>query len=605
MKILSIPEQHERYIGEYGPACEGFIDTFKKLFAKKTPEEERVEMLHKSNRQSYTSLTKDLEQDLQRTYDNPEWVTKNLADQSGMITVPALAYANVNGKALAKPRDIVYVARGMFEVVKAIVQRERPHTELRRKLVDQACKIKDNAALDKLWDANAKQLTQSPVARAQQQYKKPLPALGFDNQYPWPFNFKNLDHEEFTQFPRVETSGEVEAPAEHNAKDYAEAIRELMKICAEAMKLSEDNYIPYWDCLDSAIEYDELKNGDEIFSKLCSSQGCYEVADLAHSLEYTLGPIICGLYIAMFDKKLVARQPATEGFFDIFKSKKPQQSNEESMYKFDMQRALAHCNSFLKSPESFQLTGKSFGTDAGLILSINGHSPNPNEIARALSKTWKEATAVNDRMIKSAVQFARIVKPLIERFEKTVVAAMDRQGDLPQEVLDEAMKPLVANAQRARAANAWNTFHEESSKYDGWIGGNPGQMKQLTYGRTGIVYYDIDYSNPVPVAMPKAQSVEQLREILNAAFEFITMESGYPSLKGSLDDQTLDEDSFFEFDRPVRHLWDMMNDEQHMAINAIYAHESTSGSLYDTICQREWRVFVSIMKYVDQSIASL
>ncbi|BAW19267.1 hypothetical protein [Ralstonia phage RP31] len=605
MKILSIPSQFDIDAGSYGPACEGFIDAIKKIFVKKTPEEERVEMLNNSKYHNSSLLSKDLENDLRRTYDNPDWVKKNLVDGSGTIKVAVLKYANVNGKALTRPRDIAYAARGMLDAVKAIVSREKPFTELRRKLTKQAQEIKDNAALDKFWEAHAKQLAGSAVGRTQQQCKKPLPALGYDNQYTWPFNFKNLNHEEFTVFPRVETDGEIIAPDEHNAKEFADAIRDLMSIIAEADKIASDNYIAYWDAVADGIEYDELKYGDEIFNNLFTGQGGYEVSDLAQGLSYSIGPTICGLYIAMFDKRLVTRQPATEGFFDIFKGKKPRQSSDESLYKFDMQRALAHCNSFLKSPESFQLTGKSFGTDAGLILSINGHSPNPNEIARALSKTWKEATTVNDRMIKSAVQFARIVKPLIERFEKTVVAAMDRQGDLPQEVLDEAMKPLVANAQRARAANAWNTFHEESSKYDGWIGGNPGQMKQLTYGKTGIVYYDIDYSNPVPVAMPKAQSVEQLREILTAAFEFITMESGYPSLKGSLDDQTLDEDSFFEFDRPVRHLWDMMNDEQHMAINAIYAHESTSGSLYDTICQREWRVFVSIMKYVDQSIASL
>lgn len=607
MKVLSLDDTTDRF-GEYGPACESFIDSFKKLFKHKSPQAERAEILHGAQYKELSVLSKDLDRDLRSTYENAGWVEKNLTDEKETVEVTALEHANLKGKALTDPREIVKAARAMMEVVHAIAAREQPHIELRRKLIARAVHIKDNAELDQLWVDNAKQLEQTAVERTRQQYKQALPALGCDEKtHTWPLDYLDKRHSiEFTQFFGVKTSGKIEAPTRTSAREYADAVRQLMEIVVEAEKIAKDTYIPYWDSLDNAIEYDRLKYGDEIFGWLFSSQTANNVSDLAGGIAFELGPIICGLYIVMFDKKLVSKKVANEGFMDIFRSKEAAHKNNEAAYhyKFDSQKVFRRLKAFYAEPGQFQLTGKSFTPEDHLILSIRGHGANPAEIAKALATTWKEATAVNDRMAKDTVKFGRIVAPLIEHFEKTVIAAMDREGNLPQDVLDAAMKPLVANAQRARAANAWNTFHLEASKYDGWLGGNPVQMEQQRL-RDGTSYFDIKYDAPPQVPVGKARDAAQLRDILDVLFQYCDDADSFPDMKGSLDQYSVDEDTFFEFDRPVRHLWDVMNDVQRDAITAIYAHESTPGSLFTSICTREWDVAVSIMKYVDRSIASI
>jgi hypothetical protein len=606
MKILQLQDNHEVDLGEYGPACEGFVDMVKSLFVKKDAKEAKAEAAHKSAWRTYGMVSKDLEGDLRNTYDNPGWVEKNLDDKAERLHIPALAYANVDGKMITNPREMVKVARGMLNFVKTVAQREKPHTELRIKLCDEAEHIFDNDELDELWEKNASQLKQSPVDRVHQWQKSPVPALGYGGKYPWPIDFNNPKLKEFSHYARTHTTGELEAPIKASAKEFAESIRELLTIAQEAEKIWKDNHIPYWDGLQEEISYDDLEYGDEIFNQMFSSQRQCEVSDLASCITDVVGPIICGLYIAMFNKKLVERQPATEGFLDYFRSKVKTGPTAQPIERFDIQSAWKRCSKFLADPGQFQLTSKSFTPDDKLKLSINGQGPRPEEIAPALAKMFKEASAVNERMAKNAKAYARLAGPLVQKFERTVVGAMDREGNLPQEVLDEAMKPLVANAERVRDSNGFVAFMEkEASKYDGWIGGNPVHPKQVDF--RGHAHLDIDYDlKPIPVAVGKARDVKQLQDILTVLFEYIDVDVSFPMLKGALNDEELGEvDAWFEWDRPVRHLWDMMSEEQRNAIGMIYAHEDTSATIFSRIEDRAHDVMYSVFKYVDQSIASL
>lgn len=607
MKILQLQDEHARDFGEYGPACEGFVDTIKKLFAKKSKQQARAELLHKDSWNAAQKLSRDLEGDLRSTYDNPDWVKKNLGEAQETIHVAGLTQANVFGKALTNPQAIAKVAGEMLATVKTIAHTEKPHTELRKRLCKQAEGIKNNGELDKFWEAHAKELNESPVDRARKAFKRPAPAFGCDDRScTFPINFADPKDFSFTTYGRVKTTGELEAPNQHNAKAFADALRALMAVALEADKIRDENYIPYWDSVADEIEYDNLKHGDDIFRSLFSSQDDNNVSDLASFIEYELAPIMSGLYIAMFDKTLITKQPATEGLMDYFRSKVKTGPAGQPIERFDVQGAWKRCVRFLADPSQFQLTSKSFTPDDKLKLSIKGQGPRPEEIAPALAKMFKEASAVNERMAKNAKAYARLAGPLVQKFERTVVGAMDHEGNLPQEVLDEAMKPLVANAERVRDSNGFVAFMEkEASKYDGWIGGNPVHPKQVDF--RGHAHLDIDYDlKPIPVAVGKARDVKQLQDILTVLFEYIDVDVSFPMLKGALNDEELGEvDAWFEWDRPVRHLWDMMSEEQRNAIGMIYAHEDTSATIFSRIEDRAHDVMYSVFKYVDQSIASL
>ncbi len=75
-----------------------------------------------------------------------------------------------------------------------------------------------------------------------------------------------------------------------------------MDIVTTVIELHQPNYVAYWDILE--VDYDELDYGDAIFDLICSSQSGWEVTDMIDDLEDILSHIVCGLYIAMFDKRL-------------------------------------------------------------------------------------------------------------------------------------------------------------------------------------------------------------------------------------------------------------------------------------------------------------
>lgn len=304
MKILNIPEQHDIDIGSYGLACEGFIDTIKSLFVKKDQTKERINVLKKDSWEVFKTLENELESDLGRTYDSTEWVQKNLTSNPGFLSIKALETANFNGHELTKPEEIVKIAREMLNVLNDIANREKPFIEFRRKLTDKVDKMKDPKQVDKIWEENKKQLSTTAVDRQRQKYKKGFPAFGHSTIVggsSWPVTYKDPKVNWFDGDPQIKTSGKIEAPTADNAKQFADAIRELMKICTESEKIWEETYISYWDSI--GVAYDDLEYGNEIFTYLYSSQGDREVADLAYLVKYDIGHIIAGLYIAMFDKR--------------------------------------------------------------------------------------------------------------------------------------------------------------------------------------------------------------------------------------------------------------------------------------------------------------
>ena len=302
MKQLVIPEQYERELGSYSAACEGFVDLVKGFFKKKDPIQERLDNLKNDKWQSFSNIEKTLEQDLKSTYDNPEWVGKNLSNAKGFITVKALSYANVNQKQITSPGEVVRVAESMLSVIKEIARTEKPFIELRQKLYKQIEKMTDPAKVDQVWLDNEKQLKTTGAERFYQKHKKAFPALaaGDKPEAEWPVGSKHKGKFGFTEFNNYTTSGEFEAPSTSNAKSFADAVRKIVEICDELNTIYNETYIEYWEGI--TVEYDDLKYADEIFTQLASGQSG-EVYHLATNTAYDLSHIIVGLYIAMFDKQ--------------------------------------------------------------------------------------------------------------------------------------------------------------------------------------------------------------------------------------------------------------------------------------------------------------
>lgn len=300
MKQLTIAEPHEIDIGPYGPACEGFIDALKSFFTKKDPIKNRVEIIKNDKYMTFRVLETTLEKDLKLTYDNPAWVRKTLEGNSGFSNIAALVHANSEGKLLKTPEELVKIAKSMLEVVKEVARREQPFIEFRSKLIKQIQKERNPAIVDRVWLENEKKLSITAVDRQRQYDKKSHPAFGSDRQkHPWPVDFKPTTRECFNH-AWIKTSGEFVVPTPQNAKNFADAIRSIFDILLELTKIGGDTYVSYWDILE--VEYDALSDGDAVFSYLCSGQDGWEVSDLAFDTKWTLCHIVCGLYIAMFDK---------------------------------------------------------------------------------------------------------------------------------------------------------------------------------------------------------------------------------------------------------------------------------------------------------------
>lgn len=606
MKQLVIPEQHDINLGTYGPACEGFVDLIKSLFFKsKDNRKEKIEKIKNHRWPRFTMIKKELESDLKSTYDNPQWVEKNLVGNSGIVKIPALMFANVDGKLITKPEELAKIAQGMFSVIKEIVQQEKPYIELRHKLVDKIEKETDPAKVDQIWLDHEKQLSTTAADRVRNK-KKAYPAFGFDTKKrSWPVDLSVASGRgayEFSAYPgkQGETDGSFEVPTTHSAKHYAEAIRTILDICCELADIEQNTYIAYWDCL--AVEYDDLKYGDDIFGYLCSSQGGWEVSDLASGAEGILSYIVCGLYIAMFDKHMPT--PATEGFFDMFKSKKKenQLGSDDTLYKFDSRRAFDRICRFRDNPESFKLTEHKFSVADGLHLSIGGKSPvSIGQLATAYESTADAMLKLGAKFDKDRLAQARLLEPVIDKFERTVVAGMDKTGEIDQAILDSAMIPLIAVAPKV-LNSYFHQFGKEQSQCDSWLGGNPFSLKEHIAG-SGI-FYDEWKDAPPPVAsMPRADA-HGLIKLFESFLKF--SEATQPVFgEGVLDTEEMEHYVSYEWDRPVRHLYEKMNEEQRKAITIIYSHDSNSQGMMFSLNTASTKMFNSILKFIDMSITSI
>lgn len=593
MKILSLEVADALSSAQYGPACEGFVDSIKSFFTK-DPVKLRVQMIKDEKYKSYTLLDKGLEKDLHNTYYNPGWTDKVLASNSGVTKQPLLAEANLNGVALSKPLEILAAAKAMLVIVKEIAAREKPFIEFRKNLIKRVQEITDAKQLDNIWEANSKQLSETAVDRYLKKYKKSFPALGISPQkQDWPVNYKNAKASEFTVYASFETDGTIELPTPATARDYADALLGLFDIAMQLTEIANETYIPYWDILE--VEYDELEFGDEIFSYLCSDQSTKEVSDLAEGMEYTLSPIICGLYIAMFDKHLVAK-PAVEGWVDRVKNVFNPKQQSDPPAKYDGTKAIGRVRGFLANPAEYRLSGKSFSADDKLYLSMYGKPPVLQSLPAAYEKTIKDAAKLSSVFAKDTVSQINMISPVIERFEKTVIDAMDEQGNLEQDVLDRAMLAVTAAIPKAKQSYYF-TFAASSKQCDGYVGGNPFDFKQVKNGFTH------EYTELTPSAVPAAKDIETVRKLAEAFMN--SSDKNHPWFKEDLFVDIDDLWANFNFDRPVRHLWEMMSEDQATAIGYIYSEEDNTSGLNSKLQQDMALVYTSMLKYLNDTIVPL
>lgn len=597
MKILSISNEKGVDLGEYGPACEGFIDSFKALFGKKKkgPFDENLKAV--KGTQGYGVLVHKLEDDLRLTYDNSTWVNKEFAGASGLIQVKALAGANVDGKPITAPSEIMKVAQSMFVVVKDTFHRELPFIQKRKKLVEQIAQKKDPAYADQVWLDNQEWLKPTAADRFKQKYKGHLPALSNSPKEDgeWPISDKQKWNHVFSNaYPDHKTDGMFEAPSVKNAKAFADTIRGLVKMLIELNKMAAESRLPHWEFLE--VEWDDLKYGPEIFDRIASADGWYEVSDLINGLADICYTLSLGLYIAMFDKHMISRQPANEGLFDWIKNGRKLRSNPDGDYKFDTARAFNNLKAFVASPDNFSLTGRNFTENDGLVLSLNGEPPRPDQLAHEFDKTVKSASKLEKRFARDARNQARICGPLITRFEKTMIDAMDREGNVDQAILDKAIEPIIA-AKPQIQSTYFHTFGKEQGMCNSWLGGNPYKLVPVSKEDTSHFYNDYVKEVCVAVKAPDQQSLLELAKVL-----LQYSDEKLPFFKEGMFDENEDDWISYEFDRPVRHLADMMSDEQLSAINTLYSFESNTESLHLTVCSFMHKVYASCLKYIDMSI---
>lgn len=301
MKILQLIEERQIDIGDYGPACEGFIDKLKAFIFTGTGEE-KANRLNSSNGHRIREVGKDLDRDLRRTYGNPEW-RKKLPTEERRVNAKLLGSANVDGKAITAPKELATAAERMMAVARKIYQQEKPHFELRQSLVAKIRRLDGKPEeIDKLWLQYKEQLKVKPAERYVRAGGKPQPALGFDTKNPkaqWPV--RGSGEEGYNVYTSVTTPGEFITVTQANADEFVDAITELAKLIEECNKLSAESHIADGD--DMPVDMDELKYGESIFTEICSSQSYVELSDMLWRLESEFCRLVGGLYILMFGKQ--------------------------------------------------------------------------------------------------------------------------------------------------------------------------------------------------------------------------------------------------------------------------------------------------------------
>jgi hypothetical protein len=605
MKALTIIDQFDHALGSYTVANEGFIDAVKSMFSGGGDRENLIEKI-KSSRWplGHKALTQHLERDLKVTYRNPRWVSQHLPASAQTIKVPALALANINGKAITNPLDILKAARQTVATFKAICQSEKPFIDLRKKLINQIHQEKGdrNALADLLWEENRDKLKETSAARWLKRNKKDFPALGHFNvkgNDEWPVRFRGEGVHGFeTTHNQFKTDGEIQQPSQANAKDFADALAEIAELMYEVQMLTQDAYVEDWETID--IDYDKLKHADEVFRLLCASQSVEEVDALGYAVDHKLGAVACGLYIAMFDKQAIGK-PATEGLFDrikeTFTGKSSAAARWDAAPKFDSRRALNTITAFAENPADFTLSGRNFKLADDICLKIDGKAPVTHYLATVLEKTMKEAFALQKKLDQDVAHHARICTPLIERFEKTMIDNMERDGTVEQAILDKAMEPIIAAVPKMRASYFYTFRDKDSAACSSWLGGNPFNYMKVT-GRG-----EKEWSSTVqPVIIPAVTDMDSLAKFVQVFMKY-TNEEGYAAWKDGMLEEP-DDDNWINYhaERPIRHLFEYMNDVQFNAFYELYSHDENSLSQRWSLYSEMDKVYFSILRFLDGTL---
>lgn len=292
----------------------------------------------------------------------------------------------------------------------------------------------------------------------------------------------------------------------------------------------------------------------------------------------------------------VVPKPANEGWVDRIKSVFGGR-RAATPVKFDAGRAHLKMQDFINNPNAYIFTGKKFSEADKLYLSIDGRPPMLSHMARVLERTLHDAAILGVKFHKDAAAHRRLCVPLIERFEKTMIDNMDQQGNIDPAILNRAMEPLLAAVPKAKASYYYQFVQKDYLACGSWLGGKPFNYEMKTY--KGHQYLD-DAERDPPTAVPAANDLNAFTKLVQVLLD--NLEDSHPVWK---DDRLLHDDEHwvsYEFDRPVRHLWEEMNEIQQQAISAIYSHESNTESLSISLEYELDRVLNSLLHYINESI---
>lgn len=309
MKQLTIPEEGQFDFGQCSPALEGFIDTLKGMFNGGNQRKNAVERIKNSQwHLRLKEMQTYLDRDLASTYGNSAWVGKNLPEKSEVVKVHSMEWATYNGKSLLTAAKVLDVAKAMMATLKEIVNNEKPYLDLRKQLISKVNASSDkNDTAEKIWTQYSKQLKETAAHRWIKK-KKVTPAFGASEGLDkgWPAAAIDGGEGGFAWDYRKKGEGQFQTPSQGNAREYLAAITELFKMVQELEEIYKATWITSHE--ESGLDYNNLKDGDDIYSYLYSDQHVDGVSDLASNMEMQFIALINGLYIVMFDKHEQAKK---------------------------------------------------------------------------------------------------------------------------------------------------------------------------------------------------------------------------------------------------------------------------------------------------------
>lgn len=200
---------------------------------------------------------------------NPKWIAKSVPKK---VTRIASEYAWIDGKEVNDPIKIAHCFGEMLKGAKDLLDKTADNTKLRKELIAKIKGMRKAEDVDALYIKHKAQLNVDPAALYVKKGGKSYSCTS-DVANIWPVTFTPKGAYICSSIGSSKKN-DLAIATTQTVASYGKAVIDLLKISTEAIELHKKNNISYWEFC--PVEYDDLKNGDDIFTNIYSTDRPYQ-----------------------------------------------------------------------------------------------------------------------------------------------------------------------------------------------------------------------------------------------------------------------------------------------------------------------------------------